>query len=169
MSSCLSLKDINIHVLVMVCMCFHWLESFPYKQATALAVDKGLLERTIPTWGIPLKLCSENSMHFIGKILNAVCDLAYTTFPLCLLSPIFWSSTLAWKIPWMEEPGRLQPMGSLRVGYDWATSLSLLTFMHWRRKWQPTPVFLSRESQGWGNLMRCRLWGLIESDTTEAT
>ena len=35
------------------------------------------------------------------------------------------SSTLAWKIPWMEEPGRLQSMGSLRVGYDWVTSLSL--------------------------------------------
>ena len=52
------------------------------------------------------------------------------------------SSTLAWKIPWAEEPGRLQSMGSLRVGHDWATSLSLLTFMHWRRKWQPTPVFL---------------------------
>ena len=34
------------------------------------------------------------------------------------------SSTLAWRIPWMEEPGRLQSMGSLRVGYDWATSLS---------------------------------------------
>ena len=34
------------------------------------------------------------------------------------------SSTLAWKIPWMEEPGRLQTMGSLRVGHDWATSLS---------------------------------------------
>ena len=48
------------------------------------------------------------------------------------------SSTLAWKIPWMEEPGGLQSMGSLRVGHDWATSLSLLTFMHWRRKWQPT-------------------------------
>ena len=46
------------------------------------------------------------------------------------------SSTLAWKIPWMEEPGRLQSMGSLRVGHDWATSLSLFTFMHWRRKWQ---------------------------------
>ena len=52
------------------------------------------------------------------------------------------SSTLAWKIPWAEEPGRLQSMGSLRVGHDWATSLSLFTFMHWRRKWQPTPVFL---------------------------
>ena len=35
------------------------------------------------------------------------------------------SSTLAWKIPWMEEPGRLQSLGSLRVGHDWTTSLSL--------------------------------------------
>ena len=58
------------------------------------------------------------------------------------------SSTLAWKIPWMEGPGRLQSMGSLGVGHDWATSLSLFTFMHWRRKWQPTPVFLPGESQG---------------------
>ena len=60
------------------------------------------------------------------------------------------SSTLAWKIPWMEEPGGLQAMGSLGVGRNWATSFSLFTFMHWRRKWQPTPVFLSGESQGWG-------------------
>ena len=45
---------------------------------------------------------------------------------------------LAWKIPWTEEPVRLQSMGSLRVGHDWATSLSLFTFMHWRRKWQPS-------------------------------
>ena len=58
------------------------------------------------------------------------------------------SSTLAWRIPWMEEPGRLQSMGSLRVGHDWATSLSLFTLMHWRRKWQPTLVFLPGESQG---------------------
>ena len=60
------------------------------------------------------------------------------------------SSTLAWKIPWMEEPGRLQSLGSLRVRLNWATSLSLFTFMHWRRKWQPTPVFLPGESQGRG-------------------
>ena len=79
------------------------------------------------------------------------------------------SSTLAWKIPWMEEPGRLQSMGSLRVGHDWATSLSLFTFMHWRRKWQPTPVFLPGESQGRGSLVGCHLWGHTESDTTEAT
>ena len=72
------------------------------------------------------------------------------------------SSTLAWKIPWMEEPGGLQAMGSRRVEHDWATSLSLFTFMHWRRKWQPTPVFLPGESQGPGSLMGCRLWGRTE-------
>ena len=69
------------------------------------------------------------------------------------------SSTLAWKIPWTEEPGRLQSMGSLRVGHDWATSLSLFTFMHWRREWQPPPVFLPGESQGQRSLVGCRLWG----------
>ena len=69
------------------------------------------------------------------------------------------SSTLAWKIPWMEEPGRLQSMESLGVGHDWVTSLSLFTFMHWKRKWQPIPVFLPGESQGRGNLVGCRLWG----------
>ena len=71
------------------------------------------------------------------------------TFPLSL--------GRAWKIPWTEEPGRLQSMGSLRVRHDWATSLSLSTFMHWRRKWQPTPVFLPGESQGRGSLVGCRL------------
>ena len=79
------------------------------------------------------------------------------------------SSTLAWKTPWMEEPGRLPSMGSLRVRHDWATSLSLFTIMHWRRKWQPTPVFLPGESQGRGSLVGCRLWGHRESDTTEVT
>ena len=79
------------------------------------------------------------------------------------------SSTVAWKIPWAEEPGRLQSMGSQRVGHDWATSLSLFTFMHWRRKWQPTPVFLLGESQGRESLVGCHLWGRTESDTTEAT
>ena len=79
------------------------------------------------------------------------------------------SSTLAWKIPWMEEPGSLQSMGSLRVRHYWATSLSLFTFMHWIRKWQPTPVFLPGESQGRGSLVGCHLWGCTESDRTEVT
>ena len=68
-----------------------------------------------------------------------------------------YSSTLAWKIPWTEEPGRLWSMGSLGVRHNWATSLSLFTFMHWRKEWQPTPVFLPGESQGQGSLVGCHL------------
>ena len=75
----------------------------------------------------------------------------------------------AWKIPWEEEPGRLWSMGSLRVGQDWETSLSLFTFMHWGRKWQPTTVFLPGESQGRGSLVGFCLCCLTESDMTEAT
>ena len=69
------------------------------------------------------------------------------------------SSTLAWKIPWVEEPGGLQSTGSWRVGHDWVTSLSLFTFIHWRRKWQPTPVFLPGESQGQRSLAGYSPWG----------
>ena len=54
------------------------------------------------------------------------------------------------------------------VAKSW-TRLSDFTFTHWRRKWQPTPVFLTGESQGRGSLVGCRLWGCTESDTTEAT
>ena len=59
----------------------------------------------------------------------------------------------------MEEPGRLQSMGSLRVGHGGAISLSFFTFMHWRRKWQSTPVFLPGESQGPGSLVGCLSMG----------
>ena len=79
------------------------------------------------------------------------------------------SSTPAWEIPLSEEPHRLQSTGLLRVGYDCVTSLSLFTFMHWRRKWHPTPAFLPGESQGRRSLVGCRLRGRTESDTTEAT
>ena len=79
------------------------------------------------------------------------------------------SSILAWKIPWVEEPSGLQSTGWRRVGHGWAISRSLFIFMHWRRKWQPTPVFLSGESQGQQSLAGCRLWGSTESDMTEAT
>ena len=54
---------------------------------------------------------------------------------------------------------------SLRVGHDRTTSLILFTFMHWRRKWQPTPVFLPGEAQGRGSLVGCHLWSRTESDT----
>ena len=71
------------------------------------------------------------------------------------------SSTLAWKIPWTKEPGRLQSMGSQRVGHDWATSLSLFILMHWRRKWQPTPVFLP------GNPRKRGAWWAAVSGVTQ--
>ena len=67
----------------------------------------------------------------------------------------------------MEEPGRLQSMGLLRVRCDWVTSLSLFTFTHWRRKWQPTPVFLPGESLRQRSLVGYSPWGHKESDTTE--
>ena len=69
------------------------------------------------------------------------------------------SSTLAWKIPWMEEPGWLRSMGSLRVRHDGVTSLSFFTLMHWRRQWQPTPVFLPGKSHGWRSLVGYCPWG----------
>ena len=75
------------------------------------------------------------------------------------------SSTLAWKIPWTEEPGGLQSMGVAKS----QTRLSDFTFTHCRRKWQPTPVFLPGESQGQGSLVGCHLWGRTGSDMTEAT
>ena len=106
----------------------------------------------------------------IGKGVHQGCTLSPCLFNLYaeyMMAPH--SSTLAWKIPWMEEPGGLQSMGLRRVRHDWATSLSLFTFMHWRRKWQPTPVFLPGESQGRGSLVGCRQWGRTESDTTEVT
>ena len=90
-----------------------------------------------------------------------------STFPEKAMAPH--SSTLTWKIPWTEEPGRLQSMGSLKVRHNWETSLSLFTFMHWRRKWQPTPGFLPGESQGQGSLVGCHLWDCTESDMTEVT
>ena len=78
-------------------------------------------------------------------------------------------STLAWKIPWMEESGGLRSMGSRRVGQDRATSLSLFTFMHWRRKWQPTSVLLPGKFHGQRSLVGYSPWDHKELDMTEAT
>ena len=78
-----------------------------------------------------------------------------------------YSSVLAWRIPGTGEPGGLQSMGSKRVGDDWATSLSLFTSMHWRRPWQPTPVFLPGESHGRRSLVGYSPWGHKELDMTE--
>ena len=136
--------------------------------------------------------CVMNISLVARRVLDTYCSLFFSFFkiPICNIWSYFYlviwhfsltlevlskramashSSTLAWEIPWTEEPGRLQSMGSLRVGHDWVTSLWLFTFMHWRRKWQPTPVFLPGESQGRGSLVGCRLWGRTKSDTTDTS
>ena len=133
--------------------------------------------RTILTTYIILSLRCENYMYSyvrkcpypVVQLLSRVWLLVILWIVACQTPMAPQSSTLAWKIPWAEEPGRLQSMGLLKVGQDWVPSLSLFTFMHWRRKWQPTPVFLPGESQGWGSLEGCRLWGRTESDMTEVT
>ena len=127
-----------------------------------MATHSSVLAWRIPGMGEPRGLLSMRS-HRVGHDWS---DLAAADWWEKAMAP--YSSTLAWKIPWTEDPGGLQSMGSRRIRHDWATSLSLFTFMHWRRKWQPTPVFLPRESQGQGSLVGCRLWGHTESDTTEA-
>ena len=69
---------------------------------------------------IESNLCCSIPKHFFSHICTIEREKAMTPH----------SSTLAWKIPWMEEPGGLQSMGVLRVGHDGATLLSLFTFMH---------------------------------------
>ena len=124
-----------------------------------------------------------------GLIYSFPSDLQmYLVYP-SVLQQHSWSLTLIWclvKVTFGEGNGTpLQysclenPMGR---GAWWAavhgvakswTQLSnfpfTFSFMHWRRKWQPTLVFLPGESQGWGSLVGCCLWGRTESDTTEAT
>ena len=130
--------------------------------------------------GTPLQhSCLENPMdggawwaavHGVAKSRTWLSDFTFTFhFHALEKEMATHSSVLAWRIPRMGEPHGLPSMRSHRVRHDWATSLSLFPFMHWRRKWQPTPVFLPGESQGWGSLLGCRPWGRTESDTTEAT
>ena len=74
------------------------------------------------------------------------------------------SSILAWKIPWAEEPGGQQSMGSLRVRHDWVTSLSL--FMHWRRKWQPLQCScLENPRDGGGRVWWAAVYVVAQSQT----
>ena len=84
----------------------------------------------------PSLMCDSLQVWLRALLSPALCARP----PVEFLEPRQWHPTpvlLPGKIPWTEEPGRLQSMGSRRVGHDWATSLSLFTFMHWRRKWQP--------------------------------
>ena len=103
----------------------------------------------------------------VSQIILIYISLVFEHLFLCMYDKAMapHSSTLAWKIPWTEEPGRLQSMGSWRVGHDWAPSLSLFTFMHWRRTWQPTPVFLPGENPRDGGGWWAAIHGVAQSRT----
>ena len=111
----------------------------------------------------------------IGKGICQGCTLSLSLFNLYVEYIIREGNGTPLQYSCLENPmdggawWATQSMESLRVAHDWETSLSLFTFLHWRRKWQTTPVFLPGESQGWGSLVGCHLWGRTESDTTEVT
>ena len=162
-------KQHSSHPKLTINVSLHWLHLGDNITAEVLqgpVIGTKLSLGLFPTWSFTFiqLLLSFSYLQFDYKLVHLTITDIYLENA---MAPH--SSTLAWKIPWMEEPGRLQSMRSLRVGHDWATSLSLFTFMHWSRKWQPTPVFLPGESQGRGSLVGCHLWGRTESDTTEAT
>ena len=87
----------------------------------------------------------------------------------CLENPMDGGAWLAaegwWSLVGCSPWGRLESDMTERLHFHF----SLFAVMHWRRKWQPTPVLLPGESQGWGSLVVCRLWGCTESDTAEET
>ena len=96
-------------------------------------------------------------------------NLMYSVFLASEKAMAPYSSVLAWRIPGTGEPGGLPSLGSHRVGHDWMTSLSLFTFMPWRRQWQPTPVFLPGKFHGQRRLAGCSPQGHKESDTADVT
>ena len=128
------------------------------------APEAQIVEQPSPeTYGNRVCMCTHQAhVHMSGRI----CGHIWGFLSEKAMAPH--SSTLAWKIPWTEEPCRLQSMGSLES--DTTEQLHIhFTFMHWRRKWQPTPVFLPGEPQGRGSRVGCCLWDHTESDMTEAT
>ena len=102
-----------------------------------------------------LDLSSYSAISYVTLVPSHL-SIFYTIAP---------SSALAWKVPWMEEPGRLQSMGSRRVRHDGVTSLSLFTFMHWRRKWQPTAAVLALENPRDGGAWWAAVYGVAQSQT----
>ena len=139
-------------------------KSLPAKQETwvrSLGLE-GPLEKGIAThssilsWRIPRSLVGYSSWDCEKSDATKRFSLTYTNFEAKAMATH--SSTLAWKIPWTKEPGRLQSMGSQSQ-----TRLSNFTFTFhfhdWRRKWQPTPVFLPGESQGRRSQVGSQLWG----------
>ena len=129
---------------------------------------RGAGEVPAPTW--PLQLChspdpeSNPSQWTSKRIFLNFFWVPVVNYRDKAMAPH--SSTLAWKIPWTEEEACYAAVYG--VGHDWATSLSLFTFMHWRGKWQPTPVFFPGESRD-GGAWWASVYGVTQSWTRKVT
>ena len=151
-----------LHLLHCRCILYHLSHQGSHSDLIG-SVQFSSFSQSCPTLGDPMD-CSTPGLLVHHQLLEFT--QTHVHFGEGNGSPLQYS---CWRIPWTEEPCGLQSMASLGVGLDSATSLSLFTLMHWRRKWQPAPVFLPGESRGRGSLVGCRLWGRTESDTTEVT
>ena len=165
-----SLASKNIINLILV-LAIWW---YPCVESSLVLLEKGVCyDQCVLWWNsislCPASFCTPRPNLSVTPGISWLPTFAFQSRCLAEKAMAPHSSTLAWKIPWAAEPGRLQSMGLLRVGHGWATSLSLFTFIHWKRKWQPTPVLVPGESQGCGSLVGFHLWDCTELDTTEAT
>ena len=152
-------------------LCWHWEVLAGGEGSRGVSTHSGPSQRGCLEWlGPSTKVSDHVKKVFISDLPQVLILCLRFSYPLSTLSEkamATHSSTLAGKSHgWRSLVGCI---GSLRVRHDWVTSLSLFTFMHWRRKWQPTPLFLPGESQGRQGLVGCRLWGRTESDMTEMT
>ena len=121
-----------------------------------------------------LKPGLEDFEHYFTSVWDECnCVMVWAFFGIAFL----WDWNETWPFPVLWPLSLENPMDG---GAWWATVHGVaksqtwlrdftFTFMHWRRNWQPTPVFLPGESQGWQGLVGCHLWGCTESDMTETT
>ena len=143
---------------VFLCPCFIWRHKLGYERLTlSVNVCVGLFNMYQP-WGCIDTLSKHVYTYIYVYIYAYMLEKAMATQ----------SSTLAWKIPWMEEPGRLQSMGSLGVGHDWVTSLSLS--LSCIREGNGNPLQCScLENPRDGGSWWAAVYGVSELDTTEVT
>ena len=131
-----------------------WVTMYIYGEGSGTLLQYSCLENPMD-WGAWWA-----AVHGVAKSGARLSDFTFTFhFHALEKEMATHSSVPAWRIPGLGEPGGLPSMGSHRVGHYWATSLSLFTFMHWRRKWQPTPVLLPGKSHGLRSLVGCSPWG----------
>ena len=118
---------------------------------------------------LPTKICLVKAMVF--PVVMYGCESWIVKKAECRRIDAFelWCLRRCLRVPWTAGRSNQSTLKDTSPGCslkDWCWSWN---FIHWRRKWQPIPVFLPGESQEWGSLVDCRLWGHTESDTTEAT